>query len=1799
MATMQELEALREKPESNAAPVVAPPADTPVVPVQPVVAPPVKTGPTLRDLIVGTRPALDTTHDGPSPLDKSLDFADKFEPGFHYVNPALTEEAARANVDQAFQTSTPLPTVTEDRKKNAWDQVISANSKVLDTAIAIPEEFLRGAINTGIDTLQAPGYLAKSIHEANILGDPGVKFDYSWKAPVSSLLYGTTELLQKLQDEVNSDQTPESANSKLAQIPQAFGSSAAFLFGGALSGAEKVAAQGLVAGGLGAASGATSQYEDALAHGADPNEALMAYGGGAAFGSTEGFPGYFFLKRLNKLGGGKLLEKLQEFGMQGESGAVREAVKGALTEMTQEGVQTVGGNWVASDLAGYDPTRTLGENFWDNVLSAGVVGSVLGGGLHGLHQAELGDAKDALQAEWMKQFNSGDAINTLSTPGNGFGSFTPIENLMQLNKLKADLDRHIDQKAELALSKLGQGFNPEEQLLSTADVDEINDAFNHPKDQKGPFPEMLNPAFTGPTGVLDAQETAFVSSVGNANVNSQVEKGLLANRGGKPLSAREALTMTDVVTLPSRYDEFLKVLNKNIARHEDLVKNYEIHNSHDNEGTLPPKDALERQLAIMKLRQEQLGRKNEIANQLLRHVKDLTAGFRSALNPDLKMVIRDSNPYPGQTPRGWFTGSQNVELAPGKTASVGTLFINLESIVDEIYAGGQSKNSLEYRNAKRQLFEVVNHELGHSVLSKHFHDVVNTIAKGDPAVSRAAYKTFVLIKDEYSHWLQDMVGTNWRNFTETATPFQRGAAFNQKANELGQPLSEIPIENDLPKGFPQKEYLLSFDEFFADMTARLATQGHLDTPELTSFFKPVMEQYQKLFNTYPAWAKSEYGNNWKEFLQSRALSFKIKEEIENAKTRASNDLWDALRGKVPGLNPDNFVGLKQQFDRWNKGLSWGLNLLQMEQVFPHVPQFATYRTTAEAWAAYQRNFAAEATETLENWRSLGKKEASELTDVLFEESEKKANLSTAEIGKRLSGESLLVYNQIRKQLNRVLDEMQETALVESNRQYAMNPEKLDLANKAIKEEFKSLKDSGYFPYIRFGNWTITARASKDTKFQGQNFKAGELITFQAFESRSARDEAYSSLRKELGGTAAVSASKMRESEYTVQGMPRSLLLGLRNRLQADGQLTDEVAKSIDQSLEAAAPFKNFRNHFKKRKEIHGYSEDAFRAFAHYIRSAAGNIARVRYAGEMRDSIDSMQGDVKTIQEIGGNATYRQEMTHWLKRHFDYIMNPASEFAGLRGVGFVAYLGFNVKSAFVNSTQMLTTTYPYLAARHGDVQAVSEMGKAGNWLKKWVFQKDDFINAKEGSKEQRISQLIARGKSEGWLDQSLATELAIAASENSLDRSMYLPSYKRFWHNFSRWSALPFHLVEKTNRYVTAISAYNLEYNESQNHEKALLAAKLANQQTNFENARWNRPEFLRGKKSAALLFQNFIQNQLFFITKDPGSTRYFFVMLMLAGVMGLPGADDLADILDAAATKLNKELGMKNPKVQLRVEMRKYLDELGANPDLVMHGTSQNSFGLGQVGELTGLPIPKFDLSNSIGMGNIIPGTDLPNQMMNGGSPGDVALNAFSQAGGASGNLIEDYYRGLFSKEPNDWKRIEKLLPLMSVRNMSKAARYSQEGKERMANGIVVADFTPYDVRSGLEIAGQALGFPPQKVQIGWERELAKQDAVQFYKTWQMSIQRQLNIAYMQEDREAISDARDAYKQYNENVPMPEMRIKPKDAKDAIRDFIKSQYKAGAGFSAERKFQRLTKSVEEAFPDPFGDSVRKDLAGHP
>jgi len=1636
---------------------------------------------------------------------------------------------------------------------------------------------VKSAIKTLASSVKAPG---EAIEATNYLVDPdGKPFEYSWSAPLASTLVGTKNLVQDLENQFLPDRQVDPEAAWYESLPEGLGSVAAFLGGGAALkslGLSTKVATGL----LGATIGGSQQYEEALTFDATEDQELLALVGGAGVGLTEILPTTFFLKKLDSLTGGQVRDRILKYNLNKEPGAWLEGLKGLIFESGQEGAQQIGTNWVASDLAAYEPNRSLGENFWASTLTGGLIGGGIGYGLGIVQNSQRNQVVRELEDIFNQIMASGNPINDIA------GAFTPVQMLVQLQKAYDDVKRQLDAEGE----KLTAGITPD-------DYSKLDDAGIEPKLDA----DLQKPSFLG-YNAFDPAIQGFLASP----VDEQVEKVVAKNPDGTVKSVEEALNETPIVV--AEVQLYKQAIASTAAASEstrDAINKWKAAAETEKDPQKLQRirgliKSNELELKNLKDNLVELQKKQRIAKTVMSQVKNYIAAWRSAMGMESKFVVADRmgkfadyfDPQTVSQTEGLFS----TYFVSGAQTSF--IFAKIEPLVDQLYYN--KTLAITSKSDFRKLYEVLSHELGHFVAVTHVRRLLSTITnKGLSLKERQeSFKIYAVLLNDYKTWLSHIAPQPIKKLLETQFAPERASDFASYNSDI------IPFSSTARMPRSRKNYLASFDEFFAEMMSRYATQGQFADVAMTKFFQPVLAQYQELFKNLPELAKQEYGQNWVKFIESLSLQKKVKDELENLQNSKGANIMTALKKGVPGFEVETFAGEQQYLDKWNWGIKVGLNLVQMVKTFPHVSQWKQYLQGVMHWQSFLRNFQAEAVGTLENWRSLGKVEASLLTDVLYDEAIAQKRKPLAELQARLSGDGLLVYKQIREQLDRVLESMRQAALDDANKTFYFNEEALKKEVEEVNSDFDKMKAKGYFPFVRFGKYTITVRAKEALTYNGDAYKKGDLLSFPTFETAKERDAAISGIKAELGDKATVGSSTMRETDFAIQGMPRALMRVLRRKLELAKELTPEQAEAFDKLEAEATPFQSFRKQFLKKKNIHGYSRDAMRSYAYYIRSGAGHIARVKYADEMRQAMESMQESVEVIKTMGHRADDRQAMRDWLNRHFSYIMNPTNELAALRGVGFVAYLGFNIKSALVNLTQVIQFGYPYLAARYGDASAVSQLIKSTRTLQDWVRHPDKYKKALtqaekdpikfSKAREARIAKLIAQGLHEGWIDQSLATELAIAASENNLDRGLFTSGKSLLWHNISKYSALPFHLVEKINRYTMAVATYELEYAKTQNHDKAVVAAREANWSVNFENSRWNRPEFMRGKKSAALLFGNFLQNAVFFAIKDPGKRRFYLILLLLAGIQGLPGADDIEDLVNFAATYLNRMLGIKSPMVNMKHEMREMLNELGANPDLILHGISQNSFGLGHVGELAGIPIPQFDLSASLGMGNILPLTEIPNQALLGTKPGDLFMRAAGSATGAGGNLIANIYTGLMSDDPDTWRRMEKLIPMASAVNVSKAMRYATRGKEETRSGKIIADFEPFDARASMEIAGQALGFTPSRVRAGWEQQMLLGDMSRYYSVQRTKLLKDHNWALYTEDREARADAIEAIREFNAAVPYPEMGISASSIRESARAYITSRAYGEAGIVQEKKLRRLEKQVQEAYPDPWGDKQRKE-----
>jgi hypothetical protein len=514
---------------------------------------------------------------------------------------------------------------------------------------------------------------------------------------------------------------------------------------------------------------------------------------------------------------------------------------------------------------------------------------------------------------------------------------------------------------------------------------------------------------------------------------------------------------------------------------------------------------------------------------------------------------------------------------------------------------------------------------------------------------------------------------------------------------------------------------------------------------------------------------------------------------------------------------------------------------------------------------------------------------------------------------------------------------------------------------------------------------------------------------------------------------------------------------------------------------------------------------------------------------------------------------------------------------LRSAGFVWFLGFNVKSAFVNSTQMFLGTHPYLSARFGDVAATKALaGAVSDYTKYWSGNKNKLSQGQLA--------LLAKGKADGWLDESLATELAIARS-SSLNASLPVSSGKRIWAKFAEISALPFHTVEKMNRGLTALATFDLAQKAGLNQAQSIALAREAVDATQFEYARWARPKFMQGKLgSNVFLFKNYMQNMLFLsMGNDPAAGRVLFALLTLAGFMGLPFAEDLLDILDVVGTKLKRSLGWKDPKVQSRQMVREMLLEMQMNPDLFMYGLGESSMGLGYLGDLMGFPIPEVDLQGSLSMGNIIPGTAALKRLQEGDSD-QAFLDFIEEVGGAEAGVMGDLAAGVLSDQPDSWRKWETSLP-SALRQLSRAGRYAVRGEETSQRGEPIAEFDPTDMQDKFELAAQLIGFTPSKVSRGWEAYIAERELTAYYEAWRRATLRNHNYARLYEDGEAIKATMTAIRDYNKQVPYPEMRLSAETINRSLQEFARQRAEAGKSVPAQRQYIRLSREIRELYEE--------------
>lgn len=660
--------------------------------------------------------------------------------------------------------------------------------------------------------------------------------------------------------------------------------------------------------------------------------------------------------------------------------------------------------------------------------------------------------------------------------------------------------------------------------------------------------------------------------------------------------------------------------------------------------------------------------------------------------------------------------------------------------------------------------------------------------------------------------------------------------------------------------------------------------------------------------------------------------------------------------------------------------------------------------------------------------------------------------------------------------------------------------------EALAAKVDTLMSEGYAPLSRFGSYTVDV------------VQNGERRYFGLFDTAREANLMAIKLRQEFGAGAVKQGTLSSEDFKLLAGVtPESLEL-FGNMLGLDSQGDQAKDLAFQEYLRSA---KNNRSALKRlihRKGIAGYSEDVSRVLASFIYSNARQTAAALNMGDLTQAVDAIpkeQGELK-------DAAVRLA---------EYIKNPQEEGQVIRGFLFAQYLGGSIASAFVNMTQPIAVTFPWLSQYGGASKAAAAIGKAASDMASRKGYEPDLKKALKAAEDdgtvspQEVHQLMAMARGAGSLRSGDGTKIgdALAMASNGLKRVAFA------WGQF-------FSAAEQFNRRITYIAAYRMARDQGKADPAAF--AKRAVQETQFVYSKASKMRWGRGAVGGTLMtFKTYSVAYLELLSRmysqggpegKKAALLALGMLLLMGGAGGLPFEEDLDDVAEGLAQLMGYNFSA--PKARQEFLQSLFGEGMG---DFVNKG-------------VTGLPGMPLDISGRLGMGNLIPGTGLLKEKTShtrdvlevAGPAGDFVSRVLS---GGRQILKGDIASGALEMSP------------VAVRNAVKGGDMAVTGMYRDAKGYKVLD------ASAMEAALKAVGFQPASVAKIQEANALSQQAKNFYSLKAQEIRALWAAGIFEKKPEKVEEARKEVAEWNTKNPDQPMRINMVDVLRRAREMAKSK----------------------------------------
>lgn len=842
----------------------------------------------------------------------------------------------------------------------------------------------------------------------------------------------------------------------------------------------------------------------------------------------------------------------------------------------------------------------------------------------------------------------------------------------------------------------------------------------------------------------------------------------------------------------------------------------------------------------------------------------------------------------------------------------------------------------------------------------------------------------------------------------------------------------------------------------------------------------------------------------------------------------ARDVWDLVKSaKTPAQGRAAFLGMTESINRfnlWDKTIGTQLNMARKNKFFARV--FEGFQQQQDDTAAFAIEAEAEAVDVLarmsgakETFGSLKaafsgerSKDLSAVSKAVFANIEGKTGVkqkvfTDTELARDygLNERQIGQYRQARAAIDRSLDRYAQSLAVRIAQKFVgteditragldetaeavlgriqaqrdelgageQDPEQdkqieaLDAAIEKIAEIQKTandLKDAGYAPAMRFGDYAVTATRAD-----------GTVEFFKMVDSKLQANILRMRLRDEFPGAEITANAVDKESFKIFGGMSPDTVELFAKFMEVDK--TDAFKEYIALATSSRSALK----HMLERKGIAGFSENLPQVLAAFITSNSRAAARNINGAELADAMESVQKNA------------RGDVSEQAAKLYQYMQNPTDDGAKIRGFMFAYFMGGSVASALVNITQPVMMTAPYLHQFAGN-KIAGIMVRAGKTA------------ATGETTNGALKAAMARAATEGVTDTHEYYQMMQEAEGASS-----VPGRAAM----KAWGAM-FGAAEKFNRAITFAAAYEVAQGMTPAQIKAAGAsdaysfAKRAVEETQGVYARHNRPTWARGTAGALLMtFKQFSIAYIEFFMRLPTKQKAIALALLvlMAGIEGLPFAEDLEDLIDTLGQKMGYAT---NSKKALRTAATAAIGEAGAQ--FALHGISG----------LSGVPM---DVAGRLGMGSLIPGTKLFNPSVK-----DKGREVLDIAG-AAGGLAKKALDAVDQADPS------RAFP-SAMANAAKAIEMFNTGQYRDTKGYRVKDTDTMDATMKL------IGFQPQSVAAASRNITENMRDVDIVRRVESEIVGQWAEGIRSKDMEQVAAARQRLKDWNEDNPSLPIRVK-------------------------------------------------------